>query len=923
MMTNSRKTQASRLWAAGCAIAVSGLLPAVATTYYYVGASNDWWNAASYSTTTSASDNKTMPGSQDSVTVRTNQKLYMDDTTVAFLNTIMGLNMNCTGASLYLNLTTNATVTCAIGDVGAHPYYNNCLIKDGGGVLSFDGSSGNNPDWGIYGSGTSKNNYRQCMSFDVRGGGVRLAPKRSDVYRYYIGSVKLAQGTTFYNVNGTGLQVFLVGTLSGAGTFTTENTGDAYVVYINDVSGGGLPAGEFSGTLSGKMNVKIKQSTYLTGTDNSGVSALTGFGYSEDNDNIGVVGIRTWAGSFGSKGFHTQEGGWCLRFLNEEDEVVKAAFAIKNSPLAIDAGARGGIWFQPNNWWGWENSANVQQRLIFTGSNTIANVVNGPIENRPNYPSFFVTKRGTGIWRFDNENITNSNTSIAGLRGVFAVDEGTLEAVSLAEAGQRCSLGYADQLFEDKSAATNTLATVPYAIRLGSPTTGEGTLSYIGNAAKEITTRPIGVQGKGRLKAPNAPYLNWSGISGLDSGTENVITFECAAGQTNTVTELSGALSVVKDGEGDLVLNGNVAITGDIVAKQGKVTLVNYSNAPYEWFKVTVKETAAASTLDIYSNLVITTGTSWNGKYSRRFEIEEFGLYDANGNRVNAYQSDWAGTESTPDWTVETLQPGQIAGAPTGEVTPFADAYTGWAWYATDKTCFTASKYRTATYHWNDGNKYAQYDQPDTWISLVQRLKSEDVGKIASLDICIPTMQRWTPTALEVFGSADGQHWDSLFATNNIEISTSGRFWLSGGAIGTATANLNNPENVSHPKFALKRTTQSTEHAFPSLRSVSVAGGATLKYVGVTPLTVSNLVVSASGAGTMEGSFAFAANGTIEVPDLPNETVTLSGSYVGCTGFENVTKWSVTSDGKPMRRIVGVVDGKIVIAKCGTYFILR
>ncbi|MBR4617397.1 MAG: hypothetical protein IKO55_17440, partial [Kiritimatiellae bacterium] len=611
-----------------------------------------------------------------------------------------------------------------------------------------------------------------------------------------------------------------------------------------------------------------------------------------------------------------------MRFLNVEDELVNAAFAIRNSPLAIDAGARGGVQFQPSGtWWGWENTANVQQRLIFTGSNTIANVVNGPIQNNNGYPSFFVTKRGTGTWRFDNESIAHQNTSITGLRGVFAVDEGTLEAVSLAEAGQRCSLGYADQLFEDVSAATNTLATVPYAIRLGGPTTGEGTLSYIGTAAKGITTRPIGVQGKGRLKAPNAPCLNWSGIAGLDSGVENVMTFECAAGQTNIMTDLSGALSVVKDGPGDLILNGNQAFAGNIVVKQGKATLVNSGSAPYEWFKVTIKETAAASSNPIYESLVITTGTSWNGRYSRRFEIEEFGLYDANGNRVNAYQNGWAGTETTPGWTVETLQPGQIAGAPTGEVTPFADAYTGWAWYAADKTCFSASKYRAATYHWIDGNKYAQYDKPDTWISLVQRLKSEDVGKIASLDICIGGMQRWTPTALEVFGSADGRHWDSLFTTNNIETSSTARIWLSGATIG----NVSYPESTSHPKFALPRTTQSTLCELPSLRSLSVAEGSTLKYAGFgTSLTVSNLVVSAAGAGTIDGAFTFAESGTLEVPDLPDESmVTLPGTYVGCTGFSNIENWSLTSGGKAVRRSVSVVDGKIVISKYGFSIIFR
>ncbi|MBQ2631310.1 MAG: hypothetical protein IJG13_16660, partial [Kiritimatiellae bacterium] len=680
----------------------------------------------------------------------------------------------------------------------------------------------------------------------------------------------------------------------------------------------GLPAGEFSGTLSGKMNIKIKQSTYLTGTDNSGVSALTGLGYSEENDNIGVIGIRTWAGSLGGKSIHTQEGGWCLRFLNEEDEVVKAAFAIRNSPMVIDAGARGGVWFQPSNWWGWENTDNVQQRLIFTGSNTIANVVNGPIQNNTGYPSFFVTKRGTGTWRFDNENISNQNTSIVGLRGVFAIDEGTLEAVSIAEAGQRCSLGYADQLFEDKCAATNTLATVPYAIRLGSPTTGEGTLSYIGTAAKGITTRPIGVQGKGRLKASNAPYLNWKGVTGLDSGVENVMTFECAAGQTNVVTDISGSLSVVKDGPGTLVVNGNVAFTGGLAVKQGVATIHNINNAPYEWFKVTVKETAASSTNPVYDDFAITTGTSWQGRTSRSFAIGEFGLYDSAGSRVNAYQSSWTGTESV-DWTFDNLQPGQIVPYPTDGVTVYRDSFDCWAWYAADNKMFTSSKYRLAQYHWTDGSMYMQPGKPETWLSLVQRLKAEDAGKPAMLDVNFLTGQRYQPTVLEVFGSADGQHWDSLFATNNIEETSSKYMWLSNGV----STGGNAPESISHPKFAMARTTQLPVVDFIAPSSLSVADGATLKYVGVMPLTVSNLVVSASGAGTLEGSFAFSANGTLEVPDLPDEsTVTLPGTYEGCSGFSNIGNWSLTSGGKTVRRSVSVVDGKIVITKYGMQIII-
>ena len=75
-MTQTISREASRASAIARAAVLSISIFHVAisfggTIYYYVGASNDWWNAASYSTTTSASDNKTMPGSQDSVIVRT------------------------------------------------------------------------------------------------------------------------------------------------------------------------------------------------------------------------------------------------------------------------------------------------------------------------------------------------------------------------------------------------------------------------------------------------------------------------------------------------------------------------------------------------------------------------------------------------------------------------------------------------------------------------------------------------------------------------------------------------------------------------------------------------------------------------------------------------------------------------------------
>jgi autotransporter-associated beta strand protein len=388
------------------------------------------------------------------------------------------------------------------------------------------------------------------------------------------------------------------------------------------------------------------------------------------------------------------------------------------------------------------------------------------------------------------------------------------------------------------------------------------------------------------------------------------------------VSDISGNLSIVKDGPGELRIERNITFSGGLSVKQGSATLVNCNNAPYEYFKVTVKETAASSSNPIYDAYTITTGTASAGKNSRSFNISEFGLYDSAGKRVNAYQNSWNGDESI-DWTFETLQPGQIAPYPSEGVSVFRDAYAAWAWYIADNKIFSASfstpKYRYAQYHWTDGEKYMQIDNPETWLSLVQRLKNEDIGKPAMMDVNFLTRASHQPTAIEVFASADGRHWDSLFVTNDIEVAESKYMWLSNGA----SADVKKPDSTIHPKFPLARTTQKPVFDFAAPSSFSVAAGATLKLVG-SPVIVSNLVVSAAGAGTLEGAFSFAETGTLEVQDLPEEfPVTLPGTYSGCSGFANIANWSVTCGGEAARLSVNIIDGKIVISKLGMHIIIK
>ena len=100
-----------------------------------------------------------------------------------------------------------------------------------------------------------------------------------------------------------------------------------------------------------------------------------------------------------------------------------------------------------------------------------------------------------------------------------------------------------------------------------------------------------------------------------------------------------------------------------------------------------------------------------------------------------------------------------------------------------------------------------------------------------------------------------------------------------------------------------------------SARSVSVAAGATLKtYDGVE---ISKLRVDSAGAGTIDG-FAFAANGTIDVTDAPSEASFLPGTFVNCSGLENIGGWMLKIDGVENTKCkVRARDGKLYFSRLG------
>ena len=114
-----------------------------------------------------------------------------------------------------------------------------------------------------------------------------------------------------------------------------------------------------------------------------------------------------------------------------------------------------------------------------------------------------------------------------------------------------------------------------------------------------------------------------------------------------------------------------------------------------------------------------------------------------------------------------------------------------------------------------------------------------------------------------------------------------------------------------------------TANALEGVSSVSVAPGARLVAQGAA--TIPGLVVDANGAGSVEG-FAFAENGVLTVFNMPKSGGVLPGTYVNCTGFENIGSWTLYNGDKDREAnsfTVVASNGAIRLVPLGTAVIVR
>ena len=413
---------------------------------------SDWTLPSSYA------DTSFVPGPGDVVVLPKNTSVTVYSTDTASFNLVSNLSLVCfTDMSSVLTFDIaegdDVLIDCRFGRVAGHWKSGQVVKKGKGRLTAGDGSKYPllaKPDIGW---------YYYCFPLRVEEGEWRCAQginPGADSYttgrsEYYSGGVEVWSNATFRLSSGNMLFIS-VGGLWGDGLVTTTGGQNRQFRIYPDASG--RPS-VFGGVLDAGVSYCSNGHVVLTGT-NSTMSASpavfdAGMGFATNKGYTAVMkfGMENGPSSLGTNGMlnvaSDSSGGW--GYLGEGETTDKTFRWQPNSTgpsMLLDGGANGdlvftGQWMPRTQGVGW---------IVLTGSNTAPCVVDCPVQLNATDPSkgwgkpavsnfpVSVTKYGTGTWRFKH----NRNRH---LLGVFDIQEGTIQADSIEEAGVSCALGVA------------------------------------------------------------------------------------------------------------------------------------------------------------------------------------------------------------------------------------------------------------------------------------------------------------------------------------------------------------------------------------------------------------------------------------------------------------------------------------------------
>ncbi|MCQ2390033.1 MAG: autotransporter-associated beta strand repeat-containing protein [Kiritimatiellae bacterium] len=300
-----------------------------------------------------------------------------------------------------------------------------------------------------------------------------------------------------------------------------------------------------------------------------------------------------------------------------------------------------------------------------------------------------------------------------------------------------------------------------------------------------------------------------------------------------------------------------------------------------------------------------------------KINIRQIGLYNSAGERLNEGLTDAESLSSSSTLTIQGAIPAEgqvgfdasVAGYKVkfGNTLGLASAFDG---------VYNGNTGGLCNFDWFAPDGSALKPNPQdrtTWVPIVMHLAGE-AQPVTHFDVqYYNNTAVQLPTRLKLEGSLDGRHWTTVYdnATQGEALTTeipNFNCWVSDGV---------NASNASHERpigkgLAVSRSYPADpepKDQFAHVESVSVAAGATLTSNATLPLA--GLTVDAAGAGTLQG-FTFAANGTLDVRNLPAGGMALPGTYLNCEGLENLANWQVSRDGTVSSRLHAYVRNGVI-----------
>ena len=765
------------------------------------------------------------------------------------------------------------------------------LIKKGGGELTL----------------AADDPYSYVTSLDVQEGTLTLYGSGSADTKYYFDAISVAKDAVLNTVGGAGVTVCT--TFSGEGEI--HGPGGGALQTFSGTKNVSVFSGKFTGFTGDFLNVYSP--IHLSGTNSTASGTVTLLSAaSSDPDDVSGVYVPTLNKSSATEGIlgprttfniggSSRPGGIHYTGTGETSNISLSYRGTDNgSYIFIDAGPHGGLTLSGGKIEAGQQSSILNTELLLEGSNVVESVFAMNLSERDrnasnggDHGAFHVVKRGIGTWRMADV----SNTKLS---GGISVENGLLRYDSLAEAGVRCSLGYATSLYERYSGRTNDAMRADWAMSLGTTNGTEGAMEYSGSAGVSCSTRPIALKGDGRLVQNRATPFRFKGVASKGANGKT-LTLDGSSEGENVLAGLDdsggGAISITKEGTGTWMLAADSSFRGSLAVKAGTLS-VCATNAEHRWFRFT--------DMQVFTNTPAVNNTNYDGTPSKTFSIREMAFFNADG----VCQS--VGIQFTNVW--QSVTPGFFSYAKDPVV-----AGAGWI-KMFDDTTEAVSGTMPAAPMWNDES---------TWIPLVIRIPSS-AAAVTSFDIVWQSSMTGKnslnyPMDFKIEGSADGISWETLFITNGVISPGSGKWLGTMGSYnnGDLAASATDPAK-RHQGISLVRTQFQAVGPLDSASSVFVATNGTLQSFGGAVELRSFGIDMETGGGTVDG-FAFAERGTLSMVNAPKEGATASFTPVNCMGVANLSNWTLLVNGRETAKFRASAqdDGTVKLTPIGFRFLVR